>query len=156
MSDRPVLVCTAGDRAGTVFDIPDGGVKIGRAEDNDIVVSDDDGVSRYHAALLFDHGSLWARDSGSRNGIYVNEKRVLDHKELSVGDVLKVGGAQFVVRWKSDAASGTAPARPPVADVRRSTSATLPPPEDAEKPVEKDGAKPAAKPSGRRWFWPFE
>jgi pSer/pThr/pTyr-binding forkhead associated (FHA) protein len=127
MSDRPVLVCTGGARQGDVVPIPEGGLKIGRAEDNHVVVADDDGVSRYHATLLLDHGSLWLRDSGSRNGVFVNDKRVHDHKELSVGDVVRIGAATFTVRWASD---------------------TVPPPDEAPRPA-------APKPA-RRWYWPFE
>lgn len=126
MADRAVLVCTAGPLQGSVFPLEDGGLKIGRADDNQVVIKDDDGISRYHATLLFDHGSLWLRDAGSRNGVFVNDRRVSDHKELSVGDVVRLGESRFTVRWESDVARPAEPA-----------------PSDGE-------------PKPRKWYWPFE
>lgn len=127
MADKAVLLCTAGPLQGTVFPLEEGGLKIGRADDNHVIIKDDDGVSRYHATLLFDHGSLWLRDSGSRNGVFVNDRRVTDHKELSVGDVVRVGASQFTVRWASDV-------RP-----------------TGEGPQGQEGGGRT-----KRWYWPFE
>ena len=101
MADVPVLVCTAGTREGSTIAVPEGGLKIGRADDNDIVL-DDDGVSRYHATLLFDNGSLWLQDAGSRNGVFVNGERLSGHRALKVGDVLSIAEHTFAVRWRSD------------------------------------------------------
>jgi pSer/pThr/pTyr-binding forkhead associated (FHA) protein len=129
MADRAVLVSTAGPLQGTVFPLEEGGLKIGRAEDNDVVIRDDDGISRYHATLLFDHGSLWLRDAGSRNGVFVNDRRVTDHKELSVGDVVRLGASTFTVRWESDAKA---------------------PEKDGKGEAPEGGSKP------KRWYWPFE
>ena len=62
MEDVPVLVCTEGALAGQAVRVPQGGLGIGRAEENGVVLPDD-GVSRYHARLLYDNGSLWLRMS---------------------------------------------------------------------------------------------
>ncbi|MCB9682457.1 MAG: FHA domain-containing protein [Alphaproteobacteria bacterium] len=133
MADRPVLVCMRGSLQGSVFPIPEGGLEIGRSPENDVVV-DDDGVSRFHARLLYDNGSLWLRDAGSRNGIFVNDKRISDHKALKVGDVIRLGETDLEVRW-----------------------------EETEPDDPEDGGSSSADNSGtsgpagrRRWFWPFE
>ena len=102
MADRPVLVCIEGSLQGRVFPVLDGGMEIGRSPENDLVV-DDDGVSRFHARLLYDNGSLWLRDAGSRNGIWVNDQKLADHKALKVGDTVRIGehaalGAGVVAR----------------------------------------------------------
>lgn len=103
MADVPVLVCTAGPLKGEVFPVFDGQtLKIGRAEDNDVAISGDDGVSRYHASLRFNNGSLWLRDAGSRNGVFVNDKRLNDHRALSVGDRVRVGDSEFTLRWQGE------------------------------------------------------
>jgi len=127
MDQGPVLVCTEGPLSGRVFPIPQGGLKIGRAPDNDVVVLHDDGVSRYHATLLFDNGKLWVRDAGSRNGVLVNGKRLVEHKELSVGDVVEISDSAFAVRW-GDELGDDLPA---------------------------GGAAQGAAPQGWRRFWPF-
>lgn len=101
MSDVPVLVCTAGSIQGQVFHVPEGGLTIGRARDNSIVILDD-GISRYHARLLYDGGSLWLQDAGSRNGVFVNGTRVTDHRALKVGDVVGLAETTFAVQWQGD------------------------------------------------------
>lgn len=103
MADRPVLVCTSGPLAGQVIPVVEGGMEIGRSPDNDLVILDDDGVSRFHARLLFDNGSLWLRDGGSRNGVFVNDQRVQDHRALKVGDVIRIGESVFEVAWEDTA-----------------------------------------------------
>lgn len=98
MADVPVLVVTAGPRQGDVVTVREGGMTIGRAEGNDVVIDHVD-VSRFHARLLYDNGSLWVRDVGSRNGVFVNDKRLADHRALKVGDLLRIADTTFEVRW---------------------------------------------------------
>lgn len=140
MADIPVLVCTAGALAGQRFVIPDGGIGIGRAEDNAVVVIDE-GVSRYHARLLFDNGSLWLQDAGSRNGVFVNDVRISGHKALKVGDQLTIALHSFELRWL-DEKQATAETGSPAPN--RSRDAAGGQSDDA------DGTKPK-----RSWFWPF-
>mgnify|MGYP000285676357 CR=1 FL=1 len=127
MADSPVLVCTAGALEGTKVPIPDGGVGIGRSEDNTITITDD-GVSRFHARLLYDNGSLWLQDAGSRNGVFVNGVRITGHKALKVGDTISIAQHTFELRWQD------------------------------EPSVEQNGDasdEPADAKPKRRWFWPF-
>ena len=98
MADAPVLVCTGGSLDGTRFNVPEGGLSIGRSDENDVVI-DDDGVSRFHVRLLYDNGSLWLQDAGSRNGVFVNEKRVTGHQALKVGDEIAIAEHRFTVAW---------------------------------------------------------
>lgn len=120
MADVPVLLGQDGPLAGEAFPIDEGvAIRIGRADDNTVVLLGDDGVSRYHAEITLDNGSLWIRDVGSRNGTFVNDARVVDHRGLSVGDRVAVGASVFVVRWRGEAklaredisATAEAPAR---------------------------------------------
>lgn len=126
MADRPVLVCTAGPLQGQVIAVEEGGLEIGRSPENDVVI-DDDGVSRFHARLLYDNGSLWLRDAGSRNGLFVNDQRVADHRALKVGDVVRIATTAFEVRWEE-----------PHHDPRRG-----------------GGGQGRSQPR-RSWLWPFE
>lgn len=106
MADMPVLVCTGGTQQGQIVRVPEGGLTLGRAPDNDIVI-DGEGVSRYHAQLRYDGGSLWLRDAGSRNGIFVNGNRVTDYKALKAGDVVTFADQTYAVRWESEVAEGS-------------------------------------------------
>ena len=135
MSDKPVLVCTEGALAGQTISVPEGGLDLGRAEENQVVVSDD-GVSRFHARLLFENGSLWLQDAGSRNGVFVNGHRVSGHQQIKVGDAITIARHTFEVRWAQD----VKPAAPPVD------------PTPSAKPVPEPEATDGLR---RRWFWPF-
>lgn len=138
MSEIPILVCTAGSLQGRRFVVPEGGLSVGRADDNQIRVTDE-GVSRYHVRLLYnsENGKLWLEDAGSRNGVFVNENRISGHKELKVGDDVTVAQHTFAVRWQDESVSpaGTR------AEAPESTA-------DGD-----DSASRSAAP--KRWFWPF-
>ena len=127
MEDVPVLVCTEGSLAGEAVRVPEGGLGIGRAEENGVVLPDD-GVSRYHARLLYDNGSVWLQDAGSRNGVFVNGTRVTGHKALKVGDVITIAQHTFELKWEDDLES----AQP-----------------------ERDTQRASGDQRRRRWFWPF-
>lgn len=129
MADAPVLVCTAGARRGAVFAVREGGMGIGRSADNELVIDHPD-ASRFHARLLYDNGSLWVKDIGSRNGVYVNEARIADHRALKVGDVVRIADTTLEVRWDAPD-HGTDPGRP------------------AGGPGDDQASR-----SGR-WWWPF-
>ena len=125
--DVPVLVCTGGSLSGTRIEVPEGGLTLGRSEENDVVLKDD-GVSRFHARLLYDNGSLWVQDAGSRNGVFVNGSRVTGHQALRVGDEIKIADCAFSLKWHdSDDDTGV-----------------------------RSSPHPAAEPGDKkRWWWPF-
>lgn len=79
---------------GRVVPLDRATVTIGRALDNDVVVSDSR-VSRYHVRLEHDRGGLVARDVGSTNGTRVGTTKSTKHV-LRDGDELSLGG--YVVR----------------------------------------------------------
>jgi len=65
-------------------------VRVGRAEDNDIVLADPQ-ASLHHAILRYD-GTTWSvEDLGSKNGTLVNEQQVTA-AILRAGDRLQIGG----------------------------------------------------------------
>lgn len=69
------------------FDRP---VLIGRRPDCDVVVTDDS-VSGHHAHITW-NGTEWrVEDLGSRNGTYVNERRIEHAVPLRVGDAVRTG-----------------------------------------------------------------
>ena len=67
-------------------------VSIGRADDNSLVLEDPE-VSAHHATIYWQavDGLYYIEDLGSRNGTYVNERRVVEPQQLRQGDVIRVG-----------------------------------------------------------------
>ena len=62
---------------------------IGRAQDNDLVISDAR-VSRYHAHISLDDGICMLTDLESGNGIFLNGERVDGRRLLRPGDVVRI------------------------------------------------------------------
>ena len=66
---------------------------IGRTVNNDIQLNARY-ISRRHAVIVTDHGQTRLIDWGSRNGVFVNEKRIAE-KFLASGDVVTIGTTKF-------------------------------------------------------------
>lgn len=70
-------------------------INIGKSQENQIII-DNPYVSSVHAQLSL-AGDTWViNDNNSKNGIYVNEKRLYHSKELHPGDVLYILGVKMV------------------------------------------------------------
>ena len=54
----------------------------------------DASISSRHAELYRKRGSVWIRDLGSRNGIFIKGERVKEHR-VSVGDAVLVGACKI-------------------------------------------------------------
>ena len=113
MERGPVLVCIEGAQLGRIFGVTPEGLRIGRDPANEIVV-EDTGVSRQHARVLLHNGAVWVQDAGSRNGVFVNEQRVPDHRQVKLGDKLKVGATLFELRAAPPTAAAAPVGAPPV------------------------------------------
>lgn len=75
-----------------------GTCSLGRSASNQVPLPDDH-VSRRHAVIQAQQlGEFWLVDFGSRNGTYVNDKRIAHPTRLHHGAVVRVGRFQFVFR----------------------------------------------------------
>jgi hypothetical protein len=72
-------------------------VLVGRAESADVRILDPC-VSRYHCEIGAINGTLWVRDLGSANGLFVNGLRE-PQSHLMPGDRLTIGEASFRVEY---------------------------------------------------------
>lgn len=81
----------------TAYDLPEGTTTLGRADENDIVLSGDL-VSRKHARLHVGNDQLTLEDLGSRNGTRVNGQPLTGSIALKVGDSVSVGENSLAVR----------------------------------------------------------
>jgi pSer/pThr/pTyr-binding forkhead associated (FHA) protein/tetratricopeptide (TPR) repeat protein len=71
-------------------------VTLGSKEENAVVLTGD-GVSRYHAEIVFEDGVWMVKDLGARNGIFVAGERV-DIYELKDGDEIQIGTCRLRFR----------------------------------------------------------
>ncbi len=81
----------------TAYDLREGVTKVGRADENDIVLSGDL-VSRKHARFHVSQGELQLEDLGSRNGCKLNGQLATGTSPLKTGDVVTVGENALTVR----------------------------------------------------------
>jgi predicted component of type VI protein secretion system len=76
---------------GTIFPVPNAESIIGRSTSLASIVLVGERVSRQHAVLRHAEGQLFIEDLASRNGTYVNGRRITKPTALKAGDVIAVG-----------------------------------------------------------------
>jgi hypothetical protein len=113
-----IALALTGDAEGAVWDLPrwwhrrraaralviDGverpletSTRIGRSSSCDIVLGDDDAISRRHAEIALRGGVCVIRDLGSSNGTWVNG-RAIQRARLRRGDELQLGDTVIRMR----------------------------------------------------------
>jgi predicted component of type VI protein secretion system len=123
----------------------DPGATIGR-EGCDVVLMDPE-VSRRHAAIRDQGGSLAIEDLGSTNGTYVNDVRVTTVTVLRNGDVVRLGNTVWAIRSKAPAGAGagaTAVGQVPPAAGAPQVTAARPIPTDIQTPAPPAAPAPPA------------
>jgi pSer/pThr/pTyr-binding forkhead associated (FHA) protein len=113
--DKSLLVYRDGEGRERILELEEGRrTTIGRRADNDLALPWDREVSRHHAALEGDERGWSLVEPGlSRNGSYVNGRRVVGRQALGDGDVLRFGATVVVFR-------GPAAEAPPIAESEQS------------------------------------
>ena len=106
-----------------VFPLPSSITVVGRRHDCDLRIPLMP-VSRRHCQLSFNNETLNIRDLGSRNGTYLNGKRI-DEATAQPGDYIKIGPLTFALQ------------------INGQPKEVVPPEQAAEKPTAQ--AKPEAK-----------
>lgn len=76
---------------------------IGRHSDNDIRIKSDK-VSRQHAILIYHENEFFIRDMNSKNGTFVQNKRI-DMEQLKDGSVVEIGEYSLIFKAKDLAGS---------------------------------------------------
>ena len=83
------------------FDLRAGTVRLGRSPECNIQIPPEQGasVSRTHAEIVIEDGGVKVRDLGSRNGTYLNGRRIDSAQPLTKGQFIMLGsgGPTFVV-----------------------------------------------------------
>ncbi len=73
-------------------------LRLGRAEDNDLVLTNDNSGSQHHAKIDLVVGQAFITDLGSRNGTWVNSQRISGATRLKHGDKILAGDTVFRLR----------------------------------------------------------
>jgi len=119
------------------FALPSNVTVIGRRRDCDLRIPLLP-VSRRHCQLTLNNETLTIRDLGSRNGTYLNGKRI-DEATIQPGDYIKIGPLTFALQINGQPKEIVPPGQP---------AQKLPPQSPGRPTAEKPAAKaPAEKPS---------
>ncbi len=87
LDPRMTLVAAEGD---STYILRRHFTRIGRNHDNDIVLNSDR-VSRYHAEIMREGDEMKVVDKKSRNGVWLNGRRVNESAVIKSGDVIRIG-----------------------------------------------------------------
>lgn len=105
------------------FELPPGATKIGRGEDNDVVIADPS-ISRNHCEIHVASGAAVLRDLDSANGTYINGEPILEIR-LQSGMKIRIGTVECAIGGpEAFPAGGLAPGgsiahtAPPVPGIR--------------------------------------
>ncbi len=92
------LIVASGKSAGRSISIKQSKLLIGRSEECDVRPLSDE-VSRRHCAVFIGPDDAWIEDLKSRNGTYVNGKRIdsASRMKLADGDMIRVGSLELRV-----------------------------------------------------------
>ena len=128
----PFLVHLDGQGHQRIVELGDSASRsIGRSPSTDVPLSWDSEVSRLHAVLSCEGGEWTIADEGlSRNGSYVNGRRLRGRVRLRDGDAIRIGGTLLVfVCAEADALGTTATtqtmAPPALSEAQRRVLASL-------------------------------
>ncbi|HEY7294199.1 MAG TPA: FHA domain-containing protein [Dehalococcoidia bacterium] len=101
------LIAQRGEGTASIHQLKPAGTTLGRDEMCEIVLLDDR-VSRQHARITFEDGGYVLRDLGSRNGTFLNGRRITQPEPLHHRDVIGLPG----VTLRFDQADETVPWEP--------------------------------------------
>src|SRR5262245_24568129 len=124
-------------------------LRIGRHERNDVVLDDSaNGVSRFHAELRPEGASYFIVDMQSRNGIWLNGRRIKEKAALTPGVSVTIGG--FELTLEDDTSSSvfdSQSAVPAEATVAERPHARK---EEPSRPAVRPSPRVASRPANRR------
>jgi pSer/pThr/pTyr-binding forkhead associated (FHA) protein len=123
-----------GSSAGKEVKIPTPECVIGRSSDCHLRPKSD-AISRRHCAIVVEDGVVKIRDFGSKNGTYLNERRIEGELVLKSGDKLQCGPLSFQVLIDHSLGGDK---KPKVSSIREAAARTTGAGGDSGKFVETD------------------
>jgi len=92
---RESVVAQLRDKAGRQYRLNGATTRIGRLDENDIVLDDED-VSRHHAMIIDTGTGFVITDLRSTNGVEVRRQLIRGNATLANGDHIRIGGCEFI------------------------------------------------------------
>jgi len=86
-----LLVTYTWSREGQILGVYEGRNVIGRSDECDICIEDDDQMSQKHAVIVCRRGRFLIDDEMSSNGTYVNDENVDEKRQLANYDEIRTG-----------------------------------------------------------------
>jgi transcriptional regulator with GAF, ATPase, and Fis domain len=102
---NPRLVVMAGLLKGTIFQLTEQEVSVGRESSNPLCL-DSRSVSRRHCLIGNENGQFLVRDLGSRNGTFVNDMPIKE-RSLRHGDQIQIGDSVLTFLLDEDGLAST-------------------------------------------------
>jgi pSer/pThr/pTyr-binding forkhead associated (FHA) protein len=96
--------------------------KAGRDDLNDVVITGDQSISRFHFVISKEGDQYFVQDSKSRHGTFLNGNQITSMEPIKDGDVLKVGVSLFWFVIDSPASAARPSAKPDAIKVEASTA----------------------------------
>lgn len=89
-ADIARLILLHGDRPDAIFYLLETDCSIGRDLQNTVILNDNQ-ISKQHAKISNSNGDYWIHDKKSKNGVYLNGKKINNQERLYNGCLLKLG-----------------------------------------------------------------
>lgn len=137
----------AGPGVGSELELDDGDSTIGRSPENTLVINDGN-VSRVHARFRSNGNRIAVMDAGSRNGVYVNDRKLDGDEMLPLGPGDRVVIGQSIIELFSENGAAAAP-RPRTGANPRAPAGARPPNGNGNPGMTGTGAVPGQIPSSR-------
>ena len=96
-----VVVLTGPLKGHKYFIKSDSEILIGRTGKANIRIAYDDFCSRKHALLYWKGHTCFIEDLSSKNGTFINSKRISEKKELKDRDIIGLGDTKLLVSVKN-------------------------------------------------------
>lgn len=90
MISKYQLVMRNGPTPGKIYELDQDSLTIGRDVSNAIVINDAE-ISRRHARLVLQAGGYLIEDTGSTNGTFINQQRLMGPHLLKHGETINLG-----------------------------------------------------------------
>ena len=92
---RLVVTASVVLEEGNEYELDSSPLTIGRGNQNDVAIDDDEFASARHVRIEPRRDGVWVHDLGSTNGTYVNGVRIDRPRKLLDGDVVRVGETEL-------------------------------------------------------------
>jgi SARP family transcriptional regulator, regulator of embCAB operon len=90
-----LVIARLRDKSGREHRLSGATTRIGRLEDNDIILDDED-VSRHHAMIIDTGKGFVITDLRSTNGVEVRRQPIRGNATLADGDHIRIGSCEFI------------------------------------------------------------